>query len=74
MSLVAGDVKLLPPFQPIQMAQGMATVDAFRIYFSIRNEGRYHIDLPQAGFSVQGLMEAIQKVAEPIVEALDLYK
>lgn len=66
MQLNPGDVKILPPLQPL-MAQGeFGPMRVWRIYYSIRGEGNYFVEVPQEGYTAEKAQAAVLAQAREI--------
>lgn len=50
------------------------TVPAYEIHFMIRGDGDYIAVVPIQRYTAQNAQTAIYKVAEPIIQTLDMFK
>lgn len=74
MALQPSDIKINPPIQETLAGDGVRSIRVYRIYFSLRGEGNYHVDVPMDGYSPELAMQAIEAKARAICETLDLFK
>lgn len=61
-----GDVKILPPLQATMAAGEFQPIRVWRIYFSIRGEGSYFVDVPQEGYTAEAGRAAVLAAAQQI--------
>lgn len=69
-----GDIKIVPPIQTTYGKVGTSSVPCYKIFFTIREQGPYSVLVQVDGFSPEKAKAAIQEVAEPLVETLDIFK
>lgn len=71
--LTHGDVKLNPPFQPIQIPTQSGSIAGWRIYFAIRGTGNYFVDVPQS-LNTAEIIAAVTAEATKICAVMDEFK
>lgn len=74
MALQPGDIKVNSPIQTTLAGDGQRSYQVYRIFFSIRGEGNYSVDVPVNGFTPDMAQMAIEAKARTICDTLDLFK
>lgn len=72
--IIAGEIKILPPIQTTLSGDGMRSFQVYKIFFTIRGNGSYSVEVPVEGFTPQIAQAAIEAKANEIIDTLDLFK